>query len=104
MIVICQKHFYDFEISGLYDAVNCKSIKYETVERLLKSWCKTNVYRNGQIVDLVQCAIQDEKEEMYVELLTKYKTQNEFVHAVLAGNHKLIQKLIKEGMIIGIKI
>ena len=41
---------------------------------------------------------------MYVELLTKYKTQNEFVHAVLAGNHKLIQKLIKEGMIIGIKI
>ena len=50
-------------------------------------------------MDLVECAIKDEKEEMYVELLTKYKTRNEFVHAVLAGNHKLIQKLSKEGMV-----
>ena len=77
--------------------MNGKSIKYETVERLLKSWCKTKVYHNGQIIDLVECAVQDGREDMYVGLLTKYQKQNEFVHAVLAGNQKLIHKLGTQG-------
>lgn len=73
-------------------------MKYETIERLLKSWCRTKVYKEGRLVDLVECAVRDGREEMYVELLTKYAKQNEFVHAVLAGNHKLIQKLSKQGI------
>ena len=89
---------YIYMFSGLYDAVNDETIKYDTIERLLQSWCKTNVYRDSKVIDLAKCAIIDGRDEMYTELLTKCKTDNEFAHAVLAGNSKLIQKLGKKGM------
>ena len=72
-------------ISGLYNSVTAENPDLEHIERLLKGWCSTRVYVNGNEVNLTSVA-----RAKVAHLLENYEKTNEFAIAMLAGKLHLM--------------
>lgn len=71
--------------TGLYNSVTAENPDLEHIERLLKGWCRTRVYVNGNEVNLTSVA-----RAKVAHLLENYEKTNEFAIAMLAGKLHLM--------------
>ncbi|XP_059166243.1 uncharacterized protein LOC131948644 [Physella acuta] len=65
------------------------------VHRLVKSWSRVNLSRNGQT--LVEYAKQNAKEESVSKMLIEHEASIELAHAVMAGDSERTQFLLCNG-------
>ena len=67
------------------------------IEKLLKSWCKVNIFVEGKPCSLLQVSQMRAKDVLLAELLKRHAYTNELVHATLAGLPDEMKRIYKEG-------
>ena len=78
-------------IAGLYHSVTDEDPDLDHIEKLLKGWCRSKVYRNGHEIKLTSVCLPKVR-----RLIEKYERTNEFAIAVLAGKLHLMDNGMKE--------
>ncbi|KAF6024374.1 hypothetical protein EB796_017286 [Bugula neritina] len=68
----------------------------DSIEKLLKGWCKVNIFAKGKPLNLLQTSQMRAKDALLAEMLKKYYWTNEFVHATLAGLPEEMKRIYKE--------
>ena len=89
--------------TGLHSFIPTESehtLTPDSVEKLLKCWCKVAIYKNGKLCNLLQISQMRAKDALLAEVFKKYYWTNEFVHATLAGVPEEMRRVYKEGMCI----
>lgn len=89
---------------GLWNALQASKVNHRLVERLLQSWCRVTVKKNGTIVNLKTMAQQSPQHIHTVRLLEKYENTIEFALACLSGRSCIIKSWISKGLMQNIDI
>ncbi|XP_067666645.1 putative ankyrin repeat protein RF_0381 [Haliotis asinina] len=82
-------HWYRKFKPGLYAALVAPNPDKRVIERLLKSWCRVTVFKNGKVTNLKCLAHAKTGQLDIVYLLEKYENTIEFALGVMAAVQRL---------------
>lgn len=89
---------------GLWNALQASKVNLRLVERLLQSWCRVTLKKNGTIINLKLMAQQNPHHIQTVRLLEKYENTIEFALACLSGRSCIIKSWISKDLMQNIDI